>query len=88
MGDVTDAELDRILAAEELSARPYPQLVAELRRARLEMEKARLDLQAAQQQLAYLWKSTGSCPCGTRRGEAHVIGCPTAAAVIALKETP
>jgi hypothetical protein len=50
--------------------------------------RARLDLLAAQQQLAYLWDRTGSCPCGARRESLrthpHVIGCPTAAA---LKET-
>jgi hypothetical protein len=51
--------------------------------------RARLDLQAAQQQLAYLWNDTGSCPCGARRESPqthpHIIGCPTAAV---LKETP
>jgi hypothetical protein len=39
------------------------------------------DLLDAYQQLAYLWNTTGSCPCGARlespNTHSHVTGCPT-----------
>lgn len=42
------------------------------------------DLMAAYQQLACLWDTTRSCPCGARKESPnthpHVIGCPTGAA--------
>lgn len=52
----------------------------------LTAENARLrdDLAQSQQQLAYLWHQTGSCPCGARKESPqthpHVGGCPTAEA--------
>ncbi len=43
------------------------------------------DLQAAYQQLRYLWETTNSCPCGARKESlqthSHVSSCPTAKAV-------
>jgi len=48
-----------------------------------------IELQASYQQLAYLWESTGSCPCGARKESPsthpHVISCPTAKAVLFMK---
>ncbi len=59
-----------------------------------EKRDLRFDLQAAYQQLKYLWNFHHGCPCGARLGSehthSHVTGCPTAKAVAALttKDTP
>jgi hypothetical protein len=56
------------------------------------VQQLRFDLQSAYQQLAYLWETTHSCPCGARKESPnthpHVMGCPTAVAVRQDEPTP
>jgi len=55
-----------------------------VREQKVEIERLNRDLQAAYQQLAYLWETAGSCPCGARKESPsthpHVFSCPTAEA--------
>lgn len=95
MSDELKTIAEQILAFDEIDVaahgllRRFADAYLAAEQARVEREKEHLqlliDLQAAYQQLAYLWETTGSCPCGARRESPrthpHVGGCPTAKAV-------